>query len=80
MEVLDIGLVIPAIIPPTSVTMIVFQWMKFFECLMVMEDLDIGLLIPDTLPLATAEFLMLVMMLEMCLGLKRPTTLPVAIL
>ena len=60
MEVLDIGLKRPAIINSTTLTTVVFMIMKVLECLRVTEDLDIGLLSPATLPLAIAEFIILV--------------------
>ena len=49
MEVLDIGLVIPAIIIQTISTEMVFKRVKVLECLRLMEDVDIGLLIPEAL-------------------------------
>ena len=50
MKVLDIGLKIPDIIPPTIVMTVVFLMMKLLKCLRVLKYLDIDILIADTLP------------------------------
>ena len=65
----------PAILPPTIVTTTVSPMMKVLQCLRVMEDVDIGLLIPATIPLAVADFIILVTMVDVDLGLKRPATI-----
>ena len=79
MKLLDIGLTRLAILPPTIITMMIFQMMKVLKFLQVMEDVEIGLLIPETLPLAIAEFIIVVAMLDIDIGLKRTATLPLAI-
>ena len=79
MKVLDIGLKRPAILPPTSVTMMIFQTMKVLRCLRVTEDAYIGLFIPSNISLLIAEFIIVVMMLEVDLGINRPSTLPLSI-
>ena len=55
MEVLDISLKRPAILPPTIITEMVFQMMKALKCLRVMKDVEIGCLRTDTLPITIAE-------------------------
>ena len=64
---------IPAILTNTILKMVVFIMMKVLKCLRVMEGLEIGLLRPYTLPIATMEFTILVTMVEVDLGLKRPS-------
>ena len=64
---------IPAILTNTILKMVVFIMMKVLKCLRVMEGLEIGLLRPCTLPIATMEFTILVTMVEVDLGLKRPS-------
>ena len=49
MEVLNIGIDISPILPPTIVITMVFLMMKVMDCLRVMEDVEICLLIPATL-------------------------------
>ena len=56
MEILDIILKIPAIIPPIILMMVVFLMMQVLECLWLMEYANIGLLRPYTFPLAIVEF------------------------
>ena len=51
MEVLNIGIKIQEIIPPTIVTMMVFLMMKVLKYLRVMEDGDIGILITSNINL-----------------------------
>ena len=79
MEVYDIGIVRTDILPPTIVTTMLFLVIKVLKYLCVMEDTEIGLLRPATLPLAIAEFIIAVMMVEVNLGLNRPATLYLAI-
>ena len=50
MEVLDIGLKIPAIIPPGTILMMVFLMNKVLKCMQVVEDVGIGLLRPSIIP------------------------------
>ena len=84
MEVLDIGLERPAILPPTIVTMMVFLMMKVLECLQVMEDMDIGLLRKATLPIATTDLIIVVIkvvtMVEVDIGLNISAIITIAIL
>ena len=49
MEVLDIVLEIPYILPPTIVMSMVFMMMKVLKCLKVMLEVYIGLLKPETI-------------------------------
>ena len=77
MEVLDICLVRQAILPSTIVTAMVFQMMKVLKCVWVMSDVYIGLLRPATIHLTIDEFIIVVTMIEVDLGLKRPATLPI---
>ena len=70
MEVLDIGLKIPAINPTTIATTMVFLMTKVLECLWVMEDVEIGLVRPSTIPISIAEFIIVVTMVALDLGLK----------
>ena len=77
MEVLDIGLKIPAIFHPTIVMAMVFLMMKVFTSLREIEDVDIGLLRPATTPTTTTEFIILVKMMD--IGIKIPVTLPLTI-
>ena len=58
MEVLNIGLERPVIIPTTIIMTMVFLMIKVFECLWVMEGVDIGFLRPATLPLEIIGFIM----------------------
>ena len=51
MEVLDIGLERPDILPPNILMRMVFLMVKLFEYLLAMEDVDIGLLRSSTLTL-----------------------------
>ena len=60
--------------------MIVFLIMRFLKCLRVMESMDIGLLRPSILPLAIAEFITVVSMTEVGLGIKIIATLPLEIM
>ena len=53
MEVLDIGLEIPDILPPNILMRMVFLMMKVLEYLLVIEDMDIGLLRPSTITFRT---------------------------
>ena len=76
---MDIGLNRPAIIPPTIVTTMEFLMMELLKCLWVMENVDRGLLRSATLPLAIADFITVVMMVEVNLDLNRPATLPITI-
>ena len=49
--------------------------MKLLKCLRVMEDMDIFLLITATIPPAIVEFIIVVTIVEVDLGLKIPATL-----
>ena len=80
MEVYDIGIVIPAIIPPTILTNIVFPMIKVLKFLWVMEDVGIGLLRPANITLAIAEFIIVMTMVEADLGLKRLDKFSLAIM
>ena len=80
MEVLDVGLKIPAIIPPAIILMMVFLMKKVLKCLQMMEDLGIGILIPETLSLAIVELIIMVTVVEAYICLKRPSTLFLTIL
>ena len=60
MEVLDIGLKIPATLPPNIVMAVVFPTMKILGCMKVTEDMDIGFFIPATINLAIVEFIIVV--------------------
>ena len=80
MEVLDILLKRPAIILPTIVTMMVFLMIESLKCMRVKEDLDLDLLRKATLNIEIVEFITVMMMVEVDIGLKRPSTLPPAIL
>ena len=53
----------------------VFLMMKVLQCLRVMEGVYVGILRPATIPLAIAQFIIVVTMLVVYLGLKRPSTL-----
>ena len=79
MEVLYISINIPAIIPLTIVTTIVFLMTKVLKCLRVMENMDIGILRISTLPLAITDFIIAVTTRELYLGLNIPVTLPLKI-
>ena len=83
MEVLDIGLERPAIIPSTIVMMMVFIMMKILEYMRVMKDVDIGLLRPFTLIIATMEFIIVIIevvtMVDVDKGIKIPSSLPLNI-
>ena len=80
MEVLDIGLTIPAILPPTIVTTMVFQRMRVLKCLREMEYGDIVIVRPASYPLSILEFIIVVMMVEVDIGLKRLATFTLAIM
>ena len=56
------GIIIPAIIPPTVVTTMKFMMTNFLKYLLVMEDVDIGILRSATLPLVTIEVIIVVML------------------
>ena len=60
MEVLDIGIDRPAILPPTIVMMMEFLLNKFLKFLQGMEDVDLGLKRPAILPLEIVEFIVVV--------------------
>ena len=60
MEVLGIRIDRPSIFPTTIVMEIVFLMKQVFECLRVTEDVDLGLKRPDNFPLATVEFIIMV--------------------
>ena len=79
MEVLDIGLEIPANITPTISTTTVFLTMKVFKCLWVMEDGD-RYLRPANIFLTIVEFIKFVTMVEVGIGIKRTATIPLAIM
>ena len=72
MEVQDLGLVIPSIIPTDIVTtaMEVLK-KKVLKCLWVRKVVDIGILIPANFP---QVIVVAVRVLDV--GLKRPATLP----
>ena len=80
MEVLDIVLDRPYIIPPIVVTAMLFKIMKYLKCVQVLEYVDICILRPLTIPIAIADFIIVVTMLEVNIGLKRPATLPLSTL
>ena len=75
MEVLNIGIKIQEIIPPTIVTMIIFPTLQVLKCIWVMEDVDIGLVIPATLTISIMDFLV-----EVDICIKRTGTLHIAIM
>ena len=79
MEVLYIGIVRPSILPPTILTTILFKRMKVLKCLQLMEDVDIGLSRPSTLPLSIVEFIIVLMMLEADIGLKKPANINILV-
>ena len=54
-----------------------FLIMKVLKCLWVMEDVDIGLLGPATVYLVNAEFIIVVMMVEVYLRINRTATLSI---
>ena len=76
MEVLDIGIERPAILPPTIVMKMLFTMMKLLKCTWVIEDMEIGILTPKNIPLSIVEFIILVEMLDMDIGLNIPSNLP----
>ena len=78
-EVLEIDIERPAILPLAIVTKMVFMIMKVLKCIRVMEDLDIYILIPATLPLSIMEFIIVVKMVEVYTCLKRTANLPLVI-
>ena len=84
MEVLDIGVNIPAIIPPTIIITLVFLMMEVLECLRVMEDMDLVLNRPATLTISIMEFIVVVIkvviMDEVDIGIKRPATITLEIM
>ena len=53
---------------------------KVLKFLWVSKDVDIGLLRPATLSLVVVEYIVVVMLVEVGLGHKKPATLPLAIL
>ena len=62
---------IPAIIPPTILTMMKFPKKKILKCLWAMKDVDIGILIPATLHQIITEVV--------DIGLFRPSTITLLI-
>ena len=64
----------PTILPPTIVTIVVFMIMKVLKCLKVMEGMDIVPLITDTLPLTIADFIIVVIIVEVGICLNRAAT------
>ena len=71
---------IPAIIPPTVVKTMKFMKKKVLKCIVVIKDAYIGQLIPYTLPLVIAEVIIVVMLVEVNIGHKRPDTLTLSII
>ena len=57
--------------------------MKLLECLQVTEDMDIDIKITAALPLSIVEFIVMIIKLvameAVDIGLKRPDTIPLAI-
>ena len=56
MEVWDIGLMRPVILPPTVATTMEFWKNKVLKCLWLMKDVEMTLLRPSTLPLVITDF------------------------
>ena len=69
----------PAILPPTIVTTMKFLITKFLKCLQAMEDVEIDLLRLATITLVTTEVIIVVMLVKVDVGYKRPNTLPLSI-
>ena len=51
MEEYDIGIIIPAILPPTKSTVMKLLKKKVLKCLQVMKEVDIDILRPSNLSL-----------------------------
>ena len=83
MELLDIGIKRPVILPPTIIMIMVFMTMEVLDCILVIEEVDLGLNISATLPISIVEFIVKVIevatMKEIDFGLMRPTTIPLSI-
>ena len=69
----------PFILPPTIATTMVFLITKILKCLQVVEDVEIGLSRADIIPLAIADFIIVMIMVYIYLGLKKPDTITLAI-
>ena len=63
--------------------MMVFLMTEVLECLQVTEDMDIDIKITAALPLSIVEFIVMIIKLvameAVDIGLKRPDTIPLAI-
>ena len=62
------------VIPPTITTTVVFPIIKVLQYTQVTEDVYTGLLRPANLPLATAELIILVTIVEVDIGLNKMAT------
>ena len=80
MKVYDISLLIPAIILTTFIATMKFLMKKVLRCLWVMEYMDIGILRTATLYLVITDVIIAVIMAEVDLGHKIPSTLSLSIL
>ena len=69
----------PDIIPPNVLNMIKFLKAKSLKCLRLIGDMDIGLLRPANIPLIIVEVVIIVVLVELDLGHKRPATLIISI-
>ena len=83
MEVLDIGIKRPVILPPTIIMIMVFMTMEVLDCILELYSPYLGLNISATLPLSIVEFIVKVIevatMKDIDFGLMRPTTIPLSI-
>ena len=79
MEFLDFDIYRPDILPLIIAITMVFMTIKVFKCLRIMEDLDIGLLIQVNITLEILEFIIVVLMVEVDIGIMRPATHPLKI-